>query len=190
MWSIWHGVFLYSEVCGGMCSRVSVKARAGHLLSGHRVCLHHLRESHWLSHTPIRVQACLCSGGQNARPTFMHSVCWPRCRLCLFVCFSGAHVSLTLFEKKRLGKELLSWSLVLPLLTAAKMIVLQNLSEAIMLLQRKSSLSPCCSRHWEVEGCSSWECVRELPQPSFRSRSTPACLGKLTQLSELTLWSL
>lgn len=58
--------------------------------------------------------ACLCSG-DNAWHVFMRSMCRPRCRFCLLVCLPGAHMSLSLFEKKRLGKGLLSWSLVSPL---------------------------------------------------------------------------
>ena len=68
----------------------------------------------WITTLRSKFTACLCSG-DNAWHAFMHCVCWPRGRLCLLVCLSGAHVSLTLFEKKRLGKELLSWSLVSPL---------------------------------------------------------------------------
>ena len=109
--------------------------------------------------------------------------------VCLFVC--REHTCHSAYLRRRdLGKDCSPDLQSRPFLTAAKMLVLRNLSEAVMLLRRKSSLSPCCSRHWEPEGCSSWECARELPQPSFQSRSTPACLGKLTQLSELTLWPL
>lgn len=52
------------------------------------------------------------------------------------------------------------------LLSAAEMAMLQNLSEAVMLLLGKFSLSPCCSRHGETVGCSNCECGSCLGQAS------------------------
>lgn len=85
-----------------MCSRVSVKVRAGHLLSDHPISLHHLHESQRSdpNSQPASVQ-------ETTRGTHSCTVCADlgAGSVCLFV---RSTRSLTLFEKKRLGKELLS----------------------------------------------------------------------------------
>lgn len=63
-------------------------------------------------------QIQICSLPLLRRPACMaciYALCVLTWVLVLFVCLSGAHVSLTPSEKKRLGKELFSWSLVSPL---------------------------------------------------------------------------
>lgn len=125
----------------------------------------------------ITLQLCLRSEllpllGERAQRAAPCTLCVVR----LFVCLFFGSMSLTLFEKKRLGKELLSDLQSCPSSQLPDDCSTES-SEAIMLLRRKSSLSLLFQDTGARGGCSSWECVRELPQPSFRSRSTRRASG-------------
>lgn len=101
MWSVGMGSSFTLRSTGGMCSRVSVKARAGHLLSDHPIYLHHLHESQRSdpNSQPASVQ-------ETTRGTHSCTVCADlgAGSVCLFVCLE--HTCHSPYLRRRdLGKN-------------------------------------------------------------------------------------
>ena len=134
----------------------------------------------------------MCSLPLLRRPACMaciYALCVLTWVVVLFVCLSGAHVSLAPSEK-RLGKELLSWSLVSPLphscqddcSTESVWGWHASAEEVFIIPLLFKTLG---ARRVQQPGV----CTRAAPA-KLQSRPTLACLGELTQLSEWTLRSL